>query len=591
MSTDLETVNAAMQRLVLDSNLPCANNCDAATSCKKAGAFGCAGCRLTAYCSKECQVAHWPIHRKDCNSPLQKSTWEPSYFAQRRTPGFLMDLPLFVGGRIYLWGDVPAIDVIRFGKNEGEDFRGSLDILFAAPGNMRNAIFSVVNLPKSYQGPLNIVINDNELAMVARNVIFLLIFFLEDDPIMAAEYVLHTWYSALVTKPCYDMLQNKIKPVVKSVCDKIAHKTGQTLLGETWSFGKSSLRLALTRNDWFSLLSYFDVPQGLDKDSAQLVRGKVTSNPDGVDQYERDLCYKSPPARVATAKFRGDGILLPFGQSREEFIIPNPTIFHTGKPWPLIEDADPTSEWPMKPIANFDIGPARNDVYGKLYHYLRQLFVDFLRQLRSLPVKFEFLRLDARILRDQLSGKHFDRIDASNLVDIGYIGVKETLKALGPLLKPTTANKHATLIVLFVNAINEMIMMQDSHPVTRRLRERDTEVQVHRATYYMPELKEDHLTNVSKLKLVGAQDLLYDMDGYFNRYMNLRRFTDIGSNAGLQMKDNHTIIDPWPLKLPGGRATKEIQEYFALLLASGHTGQERYVEWKRGIASVTDETD
>ncbi|KAI1407308.1 hypothetical protein F5Y13DRAFT_183489 [Hypoxylon sp. FL1857] len=570
-----------MQRLVLNPRMPCANDCNAATPCNEAGTSACGGCLLVAYCSKACQTAHWPVHRQDCNSLLRKSTWEPSYFAEGREPQFLDDDPPKLEDffHIYLWGDVPAVDVIRLSENEGREFRGSLDILFAAPGNIRNAIYSVVNLPQSYRGPLNILVNDFELAMVARNVIFLLIFFLEDDPTMAAEYVLHIWYSALVTKQCHSMLQEKIKPVIKAVCDKIVHKPGSVLLSKTWSFGDSSLRLVLTRDRWFSLLSYFDVPRGLAKDSAHLLRANVTADLDKVDHFERDLCHKSPAARVATAKFRHDGILLPFGQRREEFMVPNPTIFYAGRPWPLVEDADPTSEWPIKAAAEFNIGPAKNDVYGKLYHYLRQLFVDFHRQLRSLPLKFEHLHTDVRVLQNYISGKQFDRIDASNLPDIGYIGVNETLRTLSPLLKPMTVNRHATLIMLFVNAINEMVLPEYCRsPLSRRYIRREDRIDKVRQYLTGKYLTSSYNTN--ELMVIEGINLIYDMDKYFNRFMKLRRFKEFGSNAGVQMKNKHTIIDPWPLKIPNGRPTKEARDYFALLLASGHTGQERYVEWK-----------
>lgn len=65
-----------------------------------------------------------------------------------------------------------------------------------------------------------------------------------------------------------------------------------------------------------------------------------------------------------------------------------------------------------------------------------------------------------------------------------------------------------------------------------------------------------------------------------NSYMEVHRFADAALGAGLQMKPTHTIIDPWPMKFSGGRATSKAKEEFALLLSSNHTGQERFVEWK-----------
>jgi hypothetical protein len=39
--------------------------------CRKSAAdaalFDCAACRLAKYCSKECQVQHWPKHKEECD--------------------------------------------------------------------------------------------------------------------------------------------------------------------------------------------------------------------------------------------------------------------------------------------------------------------------------------------------------------------------------------------------------------------------------------------------------------------------------------------------------------------------------------------
>lgn len=35
------------------------------------------------------------------------------------------------GGQKYLWGNVPAFDILRLGSNEGEGYSGDLHLLFA----------------------------------------------------------------------------------------------------------------------------------------------------------------------------------------------------------------------------------------------------------------------------------------------------------------------------------------------------------------------------------------------------------------------------------------------------------------------------
>ncbi|RYP29499.1 hypothetical protein DL767_006689 [Monosporascus sp. MG133] len=537
-----------MQNLTVGSKPSCANDSENATPCKNFGSLACKDCLMVTYCSKRCQVAHWPIHRKDCKSPLMKKTWKPSWVAQNRPPAFVGDESSHIvfGTPKYLWGNAPAVDMIRLSQNEGVDFQGPVHMLFAASGDMRNAVLSVASLPPSYRGPLSIVINDREIDVVARNVILLLIFFVEENPTVAAEYVLHVWYSALITAPCSSMLRDKLKPMVEYVCNKIAQKPGSALLGRTWKFGESSLRLVLTRDNWFSLLSYFDVPQGLAKDAAQHLRQMVVSAPERVDYVERAMCTKSPSARLGIAKFRSDGILLPFGQPRGAFAIPNPCAC------PVIT------------------------------------------RLRSMPVTFDLLHVDARLLPNALVGQHFDRIDVSNICDMGYLGIDTTLKTFAPLLQLPSVNQHATLVTLFLNAVAEMKMMAASIPafIDYPLRE-DHREQMKKVLQYMPELgrQVSQPYDPSAIKLISALSLVHDMDKNFNRYMEVHEFADVALGVGLQMKAAHTIIDAWPMKLSDGRPTSKAKEDFALLLSSCHTGQERFVEWKLTAEASAEDVD
>lgn len=193
-----------------------------------------------------------------------------------------------------------------------------------ASGDMRSAIFSVASLPPSYQGPLTVMINDREMDIVARNAIFLLIFFIEEDPFVATEHVLHIWYSALITEACHKLLVDKLQPLVERVYDEVENRSDTSLLGKTWRFGESSLRLVLTRANWLALASYFDVPMGLTRENAQQIRREVLSDPNRADDADRLMYNMTPPRRLGTRRFRDDGLLLPFGQPRKPYTIPNP---------------------------------------------------------------------------------------------------------------------------------------------------------------------------------------------------------------------------------------------------------------------------
>ena len=67
-----------------------------------------------------------------------KATWKPSWVIEAREPAFIG--PDEEGSTIkmtshgtqkYLWGNVPAIDVVNLQRNEGVDFAADLHLLFA----------------------------------------------------------------------------------------------------------------------------------------------------------------------------------------------------------------------------------------------------------------------------------------------------------------------------------------------------------------------------------------------------------------------------------------------------------------------------
>ena len=64
--------------------------------------------------------------------------------------------------------------------------------------------------------------------------------------------------------------------------------------------------------------------------------------------------------------------------------------------------------------------------------------------------------------------------------------------------------------------------------------------------------------------------------------MRERKFAEMQQAIGISMKEKHTIVDKWPMKLrfalPSSHAGA--QEEFDILQSSGHSGSERYVEWK-----------
>ena len=89
------------------------------------------------YCSAECQKQHWPLHKVSCKSPMLRSSWKPSWYTERRQPswitkddsGALMGITTY-GPTKYLWGNMPAFDLLNCKENE-QEVPNRMSFLFA----------------------------------------------------------------------------------------------------------------------------------------------------------------------------------------------------------------------------------------------------------------------------------------------------------------------------------------------------------------------------------------------------------------------------------------------------------------------------
>lgn len=63
---------------------------------------------------------------------MRKDTWQPAWIVESRIPEFMGEgLGAVFGDKKYLWGNVPAFDLLRLDANEGSDYDGELRILCA----------------------------------------------------------------------------------------------------------------------------------------------------------------------------------------------------------------------------------------------------------------------------------------------------------------------------------------------------------------------------------------------------------------------------------------------------------------------------
>ncbi|KAI3324399.1 hypothetical protein HD806DRAFT_522187 [Xylariaceae sp. AK1471] len=560
--------------------------------CSQEGTLVCANCKLVSYCGRDCQKKHWTEHKKACKSALAKSSWRPAWDIQHREPAWAFgaaatNLHNPFGSDKHLWGNTPAVNILHLERNEGSAYGEDIAVLFAASGDLRNVIKTIQELPNTFSHRIEVTINDRDFDVTARNVILLLFSCAShgngnpgapDHTAMleTAEIMIHLWYSAFLPISLLSKLQSIVKPLIVEVCAKIAAKPPDTVLGKTWQFlHNTTIRVVLRKEDWLKLERYLDNPTGLEFDTACKIRSAIVLAQERADYRDR-WYYKdaTPFMRIAKRRFREDGLLLPFGHPRTGFNTPNPTFFQGPGFWPFDDKADPLSGWRIDEV-NQTPSHAAEDLYGRLFIYLREVFDKFLRRLVTGNLHFELHNVDARELSKHLDAKKYARIEVSNICDFCWVGTRETLVRLSSLLQTQQQNPHATLIAVYLNAVGEMVKrssQEDQVPNMKLL----SKYLPFKPTFPLPSPEGAEL-----YKIWDARSLVTDGDKFFNRYMANLDLRQISADSGLVMKKTNTIVDKWPTQLKLKPGDPGARKEFDLLLASSFTGYERYVEWKR----------
>ncbi|KAL6789236.1 hypothetical protein J3E68DRAFT_444094 [Trichoderma sp. SZMC 28012] len=567
----------------------CANWSADNTGCKKFGKYTCKGCHLVVYCGSDCQKSHWALHKLDCKSPLGKETWRPRWALENRDPIFIANKNSWAqtfSGNKCLWGNVPAIDVLQLESNEGVDYAKHLNLLFAASGDLRNVVKTIAQVPTSYTKPIEITINDNDLDVVARNAIILLIALVADGIDDAVDCIIHVWYSALIRKSDLETLQN-IPPFIKSVCDRFKDEDPDELIRQTWSLGKRSLTLVMPKSSWDRLLAYIKIPEGLTAERASRVRKAVTLDESRKDYLDKHLLFQSPSRRVAKHRFRQDGLLLPFGAPRHEFQIPNPTIFRAADVWPMADDADPLQGWSLKDVEDTSSGPATADIYGKLFYHIRAELRAFLDRLSDMQVSFRLLCVD---FKDQLGyfleRDSFSRIEVSNMSDNCFTGIHYTVVLMAPFLQAPLTNPHATLITLFRNAVREKTDMQDFLLNLFASDRKSKFIYEYLSLKEKPDSSRRWLGDPYMIKGTYAHSNAANYDKVFDRFMKVYWPSDLARLCNVATKEEHTVIEKWPFRMKLPYEHPGAMEEFDRLVDEVVWAKERFVEWRRTAATV-----
>ncbi|KKA28146.1 hypothetical protein TD95_000989 [Thielaviopsis punctulata] len=506
----------------------------------------------TWFC-KECQKKHWRSHKLDCRVRMSEEKWAPSWEGDRKPPFYTdnPELATCTGLEKQLWGETPAIDILELRKNEGVQWKQDLSLLFYEAADLRNVVKTVVNLPKSFERNMTVVIDNTDMHITSRNIIMLLAMLILENPVEAAEFV--------------------IRPVLTNMYKTARYSSDTAITIRTWTGGQAVLRLFLSKKDVVKLFSFLEVPFGLTADSAQEIRrSTVFWSKEVVD---RVLLSQRGHWRHAAMHFRTTGILLPFGNSCDSFIYPNPTG------WALPATADPLQGWDMLDILKTkNIGGATNDIYGRMFFHVRDMLADFHSRVANKVI--EIHHASAEDLKWHVQPFKFDRIDTNTLGDMKYGGFSSVLVNMMPLLRSRTENKHATMLMLFIKAVEEM-HWEDRHDKNVFEKEvRSMMKIVAPKTVQAAKGRMPREWNLKIYRMVDSLGLFRDRDYYFQQYMERWNFRDIAKVVEVKMKKRNTIVDEWPWRLKLASCTPEAQREFDIARASNCSGIERYVEWR-----------
>ncbi|TFY58925.1 hypothetical protein EVG20_g7975 [Dentipellis fragilis] len=387
----------------------------------------------------KCQLKHWGTHKQDCKDPLRSDSWEPNWIAENRAPSFageydekIGDLwqrlsdPEFSDGQ-FLWGNVPAINIVNLPNNEG-DSKIDLSLAFAASGDLRNVVKTVNELPADYSGQLDILLNDLDPYVVVRNLTILLILGQVPDEKRAVDVALHLWYSICVPKQHPVTVLNTILPLIKR------YQANQPF---SEALGPRSTLSAPIPPETMKLLYV-------------LVR------------KEHDI--QDINAEIERIRSRRSGLVLPFGARSDEFNFPNRFLFSRDGRWLQNEAVSPLDSWSLDEVVKVGSahGAQSEDIFGCLYFYLSDQLALFSRRLKQFRISFQLLNEDATTLPQSIrsgalasiipADTTFDRIDVSNILDEVWAGSSPVLQGWGPLLKET---KTATILGYYMNWIEE----------------------------------------------------------------------------------------------------------------------------------------
>lgn len=226
-----------------------------------------------------------------------------------------------------LWDTLPASDLAKLSQNEGNDFSGEFRVYIPSRSfpsfrlrfaktfqdalDLRNVIETVNALPGTFNGKLKFVINSPDFHVVARHLVMLeLARVLE--PNLAAEIILHLWYSARLTKKMLNIINEKITLPMEELYE--SWSSGSTGSAEFATFSRDLVETCeisrqLSHSQILAIIRILDAKHDLSNAMSQ--RRAVITDPIAGDRKDVEAGLQQPTWRIPTLSYEYHGVLAP----------------------------------------------------------------------------------------------------------------------------------------------------------------------------------------------------------------------------------------------------------------------------------------
>ncbi|OAA33969.1 MYND finger family protein [Metarhizium rileyi] len=566
----------------------CAARDEQGRPCDAAPTVPCPSCLLVAYCGDTCRVRHWGVHKLDCKKTQVFERLGDSLAGEQDDARYY---PTF-------WAGYAATDILNLEKTEGRFFDGELSLLLAGQSPFRHFIYSLLKIPKTATPTLQAHFRIISTPSLYRDFLVMhLLFAQNQDPYLNAEAAIHLMYSAKLPRLLWDHIAKVMGPYFCDLDTTFDELTGHQDSRDSdsceseipshfvWRHDELEFAAVLFGFQWRWLRNIATPKTQMSSEQASIVRALDIEN--NCEPLRSAASRMTRSRALGMMKWRRDGLLLPFGHPTEAI------LFRDDGSYPAGASAEPIGEWPME-VLDFGDDLAQNDVYGKMFYYLRDMLVRFQEERKRFTIRIVVASAKLHdVLHDVPEEIFFDRIHMGELWDF-HPACNLTIAAT--YLRHRDENPFATMLAMSRQSV---VRGTELEPPGDALGDNLTALASSSAVldeYAPPTAIGDGCSKAGLRRRIGllmwhnwdkfSDRFLYN-PGLFAFYVSFALTTGNFDSVfkcgflGLEYKEKNTITRKWPNRLVHSRNDKPTLRDFNRYVGWFDNVPQRWIEWRR----------